>query len=116
MLDNDDPLDGPRPVRMTFTTLIVLRAMLDEPDQPQYGFDLVKKTRVATGSMYPILDRLERAGWIVGEWEQLPDGEPRPARRYYRLTPEGVGHATAAIGGTVRRISPRTWRPMPGTI
>ena len=37
-------------------------------------------------SLYPVLYRLERQGWIVGRWVEKP-GQHR--RRYYRLTPAG---------------------------
>lgn len=37
-------------------------------------------------SLYPVLYRLERQGWIVGHWVEKP-GQRR--RRYYRLTPAG---------------------------
>ena len=63
-------------------------------DQPRHGYDLSKliesrsggvlKFRVA--SLYPLLYRLEKRGWIVGRWIEKA-GQRR--RRYYRLTPEG---------------------------
>ena len=37
-------------------------------------------------SLYPLLYRLERRGWIAGRWSEKP-GERR--RRFYRLTPGG---------------------------
>jgi PadR family transcriptional regulator, regulatory protein PadR len=63
-------------------------------DQPRHGYDLSKliesrsggllKFRVA--SLYPLLYRLEKRGWIVGRWIEKA-GQRR--RRYYRLTPAG---------------------------
>lgn len=41
--------------------------------------------RFHIASLYPTLYRLERRGWIRGEWE--PAGGRR--RRFYRLTPTG---------------------------
>ena len=65
-------------------------------DQPRHGYDLSKliearsegvlKFRVA--SLYPLLYRLEKRGWIAGRWVEKP-GQRR--RRYYRLTPAGAG-------------------------
>jgi PadR family transcriptional regulator PadR len=65
-------------------------------DQPRHGYDLSKliearsngvlKFRVA--SLYPLLYRLEKRGWITGRWIEKA-GHRR--RRYYRLTPAGAG-------------------------
>ena len=64
-------------------------------DQPRHGYDLSKliesrsggvlKFRVA--SLYPLLYRLEKRGWIQGRWIEKA-GQRR--RRYYRLTPGGA--------------------------
>jgi PadR family transcriptional regulator PadR len=64
-------------------------------DQPRHGYDLSKliesrsggllKFRVA--SLYPLLYRLEKRGWIHGRWIEKA-GQRR--RRYYRLTPAGA--------------------------
>ena len=63
-------------------------------DRPRHGYDLSKliearsdgvlQFRVA--SLYPLLYRLEKRGWITGRWIEKA-GQRR--RRYYRLTPEG---------------------------
>jgi transcriptional regulator len=42
--------------------------------------------RLHVASLYPLLYRLERRGWLVGRWLEKP-GERR--RRFYRLTPAG---------------------------
>ena len=64
--------------------------------QPRHGYDLSKliearsdgvlKFRVA--SLYPLLYRLEKRGWIHGRWVEKA-GQRR--RRYYKLTPAGAG-------------------------
>lgn len=63
-------------------------------DQPRHGYDIgtlietrsrgMLKFNVA--SLYPLLYRLEKRGWIQGRWVEKP-GQRR--RRYYRLTAEG---------------------------
>src|SRR5208282_1432231 len=48
-------------------------------------------TGLPSGTIYPILARLERIGWVDSDWED-PDAhiaEGRPRRRYYRLTRAG---------------------------
>ena len=63
-------------------------------DQPRHGYDigsLIEQRsrgvlRFNVASLYPLLYRLERRGWIQGRWVEKA-GQRR--RRYYRLTPEG---------------------------
>ena len=63
---------------------------LDEPDAHRYGLELMNATGFPSGTLYPVLARLERAGWIRSQRESIdPVAEGRPARRYYQLTGEG---------------------------
>lgn len=55
------------------------------------GLAISRLSGVGTGSVYVCLDRLEAAGWVVGEWEVRADDAPR--RRFYRLTPHGRARA-----------------------
>ncbi len=58
----------------------------------------MKTTRLSSGTLYPILQRLEQAGWVEAHWEDVdPVAEARPARRYYRLTADGATAARTAI-------------------
>lgn len=80
--------------RITPATVDVLDALLGGA-APTWGLLLVKRTGRPAGSVYPILERLEGAGWVVSEWEDDP-ARPGPRRRFYRLTPEG-GEAARAV-------------------
>ena len=75
----------------------VLAAFLSEPSDAQYGLDIAERLSIKSGTLYPILGRLERAGWLTSE---LEDGDPkvlaRPRRRLYRLT--GLGEESARAG------------------
>ncbi|AMM20896.1 hypothetical protein AX769_13040 [Frondihabitans sp. PAMC 28766] len=74
--------------RVTAPTLDVLEALLDSDDGPLWGLVVIKATGRPSGTIYPILERLERQGWIVGSWEA--EGERSgPRRRLYEFTPEG---------------------------
>jgi DNA-binding PadR family transcriptional regulator len=85
-------------VRLTHTTLRVLRAFLEQPASPLAGSDIWRETGVLSGSLYPILLRLEKAGWLTSEWEQLdPSLEGRPRKRLYRLTGVGSRNAKQAL-------------------
>lgn len=85
-----DPLS-----RITPATADVLAALLDA-DEPTWGLRLVKATGRPAGSVYPILERLERSGWAESRWEEDPS-RSGPRRRLYRLTDSGAAAAPAAI-------------------
>jgi PadR family transcriptional regulator len=76
-------------VRLTLATTLVLQAI---ERGHRYGFDIVDVTQFPTGTIYPALRRLERAGLVRSEWEsdRAAAAEGRPARRYYEITPRGV--------------------------
>lgn len=83
---------------MTTSVLKVMAALLVDPATERYGLQLMQATGLPSGTLYPILVRLERAGWVESRWEQLdPVAEGRPARRYYRLTTDGAAHARREI-------------------
>lgn len=84
--------------RMTLPTLLVLRAMLTEPAREMYGLEICKAAELRSGTIHPILARLERCGWLESRWEDIaPAEEGRPRRRYYRLSPKGADRARAAL-------------------
>jgi PadR family transcriptional regulator PadR len=65
-------------------------ALLD--GEPRYGFDLVRRLSAdevlvtTEGTIYPLLSRLRRDGWVSTTWVESESGPPR---RYYDLTPDG---------------------------
>lgn len=96
--------------RISTDTLKVLGAMLEDPIAWHYGLRLSKDAGIASGTVYPMLARLESAGWLESKWEEAgPDNEGRPRRRLYRLT--GAGERAAGqqldeitrLGQRVRR-------------
>src|SRR5579863_7796134 len=62
--------------------------------RPRHGYDIGKLIDSRSGgalhfhvaSLYPLLYRLERRGWIQGRWVERPN---QRRRRYYRLTAAG---------------------------
>jgi PadR family transcriptional regulator len=62
--------------------------------QPRHGYDISKLIQIRSGgalqfhvtSLYPLLYRLEKRGWVDGLWVEKAD---QRRRRYYTLTPEG---------------------------
>jgi PadR family transcriptional regulator, regulatory protein PadR len=84
-----------RDVRMSLQTLKVLEAFLDNPNDELSGADVMQRCRLASGTLYPILLRLESAGWFISRWESVdPSSVGRPRRRHYRLTPTGLRRAS----------------------
>jgi PadR family transcriptional regulator PadR len=78
-------------VKLTGALERVLRVFLSDPAQHRYGYDLMKATKLPSGTLYPMLARLKAEGLVDWEWEAPPeDGSGRPPRKYYRLTGEGV--------------------------
>ncbi|MEH1168355.1 PadR family transcriptional regulator [Micromonospora sp. CPCC 205539] len=85
-------------MRITIPVAKVLAALLAEPDAERYGLDLMRMTGLPSGTLYPVLHRLRAAGWLTADWEAIDPVEAgRPARRYYRLTAEGVAEARTAL-------------------
>ena len=75
-------------VRMTQITALVLRAVAAGY---QYGFDVMEACHLPSGTVYPALRRLEKAGLLKSRWEDAVDAHAagRPRRRTYFLTAEG---------------------------
>ena len=101
--------------RMTIATQLVLQALLEDPSREQYGLELGQATGLPSGTVHPILARLESMAWAESFWEDVdPRTEGRPARRYYRLTAAGADAARTALARAAVRN--RSWvvRPVGG--
>jgi len=57
----------------------------------RYGFDIMDTTDLPSGTVYPVLGRLERDGYVRSKWESqtIAQREKRPPRRYYEITASG---------------------------
>jgi PadR family transcriptional regulator, regulatory protein PadR len=94
-------------MRISLQTLRVLKVLVEQPSQQHYGLEILERTGLSAGSLYPILGRLEAAGWLTGEWETIdPAVEGRPRRRYYRLTSTGLRCAQQAVREATEAIVP----------
>ena len=77
-------------------TRLVLYALLHAPaEAPMWGYRLCEETGLGSGTVYPILERLEAAGHVRAYWEE-PRPSDRPPRRFYELTGTGSQLAMAA--------------------
>ena len=83
-------------MRLTYPTALVLQAVLQGH---HHGFDIMDATGLPSGTVYPILRRLDAEGCVRSRWEK--DGEARkeqrPPRRYYELTSHGRLLAADAV-------------------
>lgn len=85
-------------IRLSGPTLKLLKMLIEKPLQGRSGADISKTLSIGSGTLYPLLQRLENAGWLKSEWEQLdPSQAGRPRRRYYKLTGEGQMQAVKAL-------------------
>jgi PadR family transcriptional regulator PadR len=94
-------------VRLTVAVAVVLRVFLDDVSRPRYGYELMRLTGFPSGKLYPVLARLERAGWLSKEQEDIdPQAAGRPIRRMYRLSDEGCRAASHELGLLSERLQP----------
>ena len=72
-----------------------LAVFAEAPEEWRHGYDLVRLTGLKTGTLYPLLIRLEAQGFLEAEW-QPPAAPGRPPRHAYRLTAAGLRLAREA--------------------
>lgn len=93
----------------------VLRAFLEDPADPRYGYDLMRAAGLKSGTLYPLLGRLEDEKLVTSAWE-TPQQEGQRPRKYYRLTAEGAEVARlelAQVSAGRRQTPVRPPRPVP---
>lgn len=100
-------------MRLTYPTALVLQALLDGR---HHGFDIMDATQLPSGTVYPILRRLDAEGYVRSRWEKegVARKEQRPARRYYELTAGGGTMAREAVerARTMAAAGTRLLRPV----
>ena len=67
---------------------LLLAELLAAGSRWSYGYGLASRTHIKSGTLYPLLIRLEAQGYLEAEWQQ-PALPGRPPRHAYRLTVEG---------------------------
>jgi PadR family transcriptional regulator, regulatory protein PadR len=94
-------------LRVSAQTLNLLQALLVPPGEWHHGYALSQATGLASGTLYPILMRLEKSQWLETKWEQ-PGKAGRPPRHLYRLTAEAKAWAREELNDAQAR---RFWKP-----
>jgi PadR family transcriptional regulator, regulatory protein PadR len=104
-------------VKVTVPLERVLRAFLDDPTEPRYGYDLMKAASLQSGTLYPLLGRLEHQKLVASAWE-TPQQEGQRPRKYYRLTSEGIRVARLELARAARQQGApgRPGRLAPGSL
>ena len=96
--------------QLTAQTLKVLIALLESPRDELSGAEIRKSAKLQSGTLYPILLRLERVGWLESRWEvEDPQSLGRPRRRYYRVTALGAQQARAAVQRIKAEVGGLSW-------
>ena len=85
---------------------LVLAALLDARGGWSHGYELARLADVKSGTLYPLLIRLEAQGHLEAEWQQPVEGG-RPPRHAYRLTASGVRLACSNPPGKASTSSVR---------
>jgi len=96
--------------QLGYATIAVMRAVRNGYG---YGTDIMDRTGLPSGTVYPTLSRMDERGYLRSRWEEREqaDAERRPRRRYYRLTPSGEQALDAAIrqlAGLADELGPAT--------
>lgn len=98
-------------MNLTYPTALVLQALANGY---HHGFDIMDVTGLASGTVYPILRRVEREGLARSRWEraEIAHREQRPPRRYYEITKAGGVVLTEAVRRyrALEEIAPRPAR------
>ena len=100
-------------IRLTAVIMDVLDVITNSPpDNPAWGLRLCEVTGYGTGTIYPAVDRLMKAGWIEDRWEE-PAPADRPRRRYYAITSAGRAAYQEALSARAARRKAWTSQALP---
>lgn len=92
-----------RQPQLTRQTMQVLYILM-RTGEPLAGSEIAAASRLASGTLYPILIRTEEAGWIKSEWEDRDQEGTEPRRRLYSVTALGARRAREE-GAAWRKLS-----------
>ena len=85
-----------RPAHSSRQAVALLSALLAHPTNWRHGYDLCRETGLKSGTLYPLLMRLEDDGLLESEWHQ-PVPPARAPRHAYRLTSKGRAFARVLL-------------------
>jgi len=96
--------------RLTTQTLKVLGLMMTGASGELSGAEIGRATGLLSGTLYPLLLRLEQAGWLESRWEsETPHELRRPRRRLYKMTGLGIRKSKSAFREVTSAIGGLAW-------
>lgn len=102
---------GSKKPRVTAQTLKVLAILMSRTQDEISGAEIARSTKLSSGTLYPILLRLEEAGWVESRWEtDDPHELGRPRRRFYQATGIGMKEARSALREVALSLKEFAWR------
>jgi PadR family transcriptional regulator PadR len=103
----------PRTRRPSPQTVSVLSALVAQPEEWRYGYELGREVGLKAGSLYPILIRLSERELLDARWEEHSgESAGRPPRHLYRLTGAGREYAGALAPVASRAPAARARREL----
>lgn len=96
--------------RLTMTTMKVLGAFCEDPNAEMSGREIGAKVKLPSGTVYPILLRMQDAEWLTSQWEDIdPKEEGRPRRRFYKMTALGYRKTQDALKEVTQSFGVPAW-------
>jgi PadR family transcriptional regulator PadR len=99
-------------LRLSRQNLAVIEVLLANPSRWHHGYAISRQTSVSSGTLYPILMRLEKLGWLETRWEDTVT-QGRPPRHLYRLTGNGRAWAREELRSALQS---KFWKPAAGQV
>ena len=97
---------------LSFASVTVMRVIAEGA---RHGFDIMDAAGLPSGTVYPILGRMEESGYVRSRWEpaSIAQKARRPARRYYEITRAGEQALAVSIEHyrTLGGLMPLSVRP-----
>ena len=88
--------------RLSRETVAVIERFMERPTDWRYGYELSRETGLKSGTLYPILMRLEKHALLEARWVTTDNGVP--PRHTYRLTPNGLALARTELAEARPRL------------
>jgi PadR family transcriptional regulator, regulatory protein PadR len=92
-------------------TSLLLSILLESPSEWRHGYQLSQITGFKSGTLYPLMMRLEEQGFLESKWQES-DRSSGPPRHVYRLTASGRALArerrAALLGKLARELGKAT--------
>jgi DNA-binding PadR family transcriptional regulator len=76
------------PVRVTKPTIKIATYLAELKTGSTWGLQICSETKLGSGSVYSVLDRFEKYGWVESFWED-DNGRRGARRRLYKVTQSG---------------------------